>query len=232
MSMKRTGGGVAVLFVVVALLLTMVALPGVAAQERSDQPPKMGTPVSNLTVVVFDTETTGLSAAKERIVEIGAIKIRNGVIIEERNWLINPDRPIPPRITKVHGITDEMVKGQPRFPVAYEEFLEFSEGAVLVAHNARFDVDMMRAEIGRAGLTPPANLVIDSLKLFRKWYPDAPNHKLGTLATHVGLQADGLHRGDADSRFTALVLIEGLQRNPECTTLRRLLAAAGGALVF
>lgn len=207
-------------------------LPAAAAQQVSEGLPKMSTPIRELTIVVFDTETTGFSADKDRIVEIGAVKIRNGEIVEERNWLINPQQPIPARVTKVHGISDGMVKDKPAFAAVYPEFEAFVSNALLVAHNARFDVDMVRAEIERANLESPPYLVIDSLRLFRKWYPDAESHKLGALADNLGLGAKGLHRGDVDSRYTALILFEGLKQHPACNNLKKLCVAAGGVMMF
>ena len=221
-----------VLMAVLALALPGWVMPVAAAQAVMDGMPKLSTPISSLTIVVFDTETTGLSPSKDRVVEIGAIKIRNGEIVEERDWLINPQQPIPPRVTKVHGISDKMVKDKPAFAAVYAEFQEFVGDAILVAHNARFDVDMMRSELTRADLEFPPNMVLDSLKLFRKWYPEATSHKLSFLASHVGIAGDGFHRGDADSRFTALILFDGFKRNPKCDTLRKLCSAAGGVMVF
>ena len=223
---------------VVGLAMTLVltgpvtVLPVAAAQGVIEGMPKLSTPIKDLTLVVFDTETTGFSATKDRIVEIGAIKIRNGEIVEERNWLINPQQSIPSRVTKVHGISNAMVKDKPTFAQVYPEFQAFVGNAILVAHNARFDVDMMRGELNRANLDLPENVVLDSLKLFRRWYPEAETHKLGDLANYIGLQGDGFHRGDVDSRFTALILFEGLKRNPKCDNLRKLSAAAGGMMVF
>ena len=101
-------------------------MPVAAAQAVMEGMPKLSTPISSLTIVVFDTETTGLSPSKDRVVEIGAIKIRNGEIVEERDWLINPQQPIPPRATKVHGISDKMVKDKPTFAAVYAEFQEFA----------------------------------------------------------------------------------------------------------
>lgn len=217
---------------VVILSALGLSASGVVAQESGGALPKMSTPVSNLTFVVFDTETTGLSPGKDRIVEIGAIKIQNGQIVEERDWLINPGQPIPARATKVHGITTEMVKDKPSFAEVYPEFQAFVGDAILMAHNARFDVAMVKEEVERNELAHPGNVVIDSLKLFRTWYPEAENHKLAYLAEHVGITGDGFHRGDADSRFTALILFEGLKSHTNCTTLRKLLAASGGVTVF
>lgn len=210
----------------------VLSASGAVAQESGGALPKMSTPVSNLTFVVFDTETTGLSPEKDRIVEIGAVKIRNGKIVEERDWLINPGQPIPARATKVHGITTEMVKDKPSFAEVYPEFESFADDAILIAHNARFDVAMVKEEIERNNLSHPGNVVIDSLKLFRTWYPEAENHKLAFLADYVGITGDGFHRGDADSRFTALILFEGLKSHTNCTNLRKLLAACGGVIVF
>lgn len=230
--MKNDARSIVVVCALVGLLGTGLVLPGVAAQGVMEGVPKLTTPLSDITIVVFDTETTGFSPTKDRIVEIGAIKIRNGEIVEERDWLINPQQAIPARVTKVHGISDAMVKDKPTFDKVYEEFQAFVGDAILVAHNARFDVDMMRGEVERAGLATPPNVVIDSLKLFRKWYPDAESHKLAPLASYVGIGGDGFHRGDADSRFTALILFDGLKRYPKCDTLRKLCSAAGGVMVF
>ncbi len=217
---------------IVILGSLVLSASGAVAQESGGALPKMSTPVSNLTFVVFDTETTGLSPGKDRIVEIGAIKIRNGTIIEERDWLINPGQPIPARVTKIHGITDEMVKDKPSFAAVYPDFQAFVGDAILIAHNARFDVAMVKEEVERNNLSHPGNVVIDSLKLFRTWYPEAETHKLSDLAAHVGITGDGFHRGDADSRFTALILFEGLKSHPNCSNLRKLLAASGGVTVF
>jgi DNA polymerase III epsilon subunit family exonuclease len=194
--------------------------------------PRMNTFVKNLTIVVFDVETTGFSATRDRVVELGAVKIRNGEVVATTNWLINPGRTIPTRAAKVHGITDAMVKDKPGFAAIYPEFVEFIGDAILMAHNARFDVDFVRGEITRAELPLPSNAVIDSLKLFRRWYPDASSHKLGDLAQLIGLQTEGLHRGDADAEFTARIMMDGLTRNPDVKTLRQLLADAGGLIVF
>jgi len=182
--------------------------------------------------VVFDTETTGFSRTYDNIVEIGAVRIRNGEVLEEKSWLINPHRPIPRRASQVHGITTPMVKSAPSFAEVYPEFLDFIGDAVLVAHNARFDIEMVRAEAERNELAMPQNVVIDSLKLFRKWYPEAPSHQLSVLAEQVGVAGDGFHRGMADSRYAALILFSGLRDHPRCNNLRKLFAAAGGIMVF
>jgi DNA polymerase III epsilon subunit family exonuclease len=213
--------------------LALVApAPAQAVDSTPGALPRLSAPVKDVTFVVFDTETTGFSAQQDRIVEIGAVKIRNGEIIEEREWLINPGRPIPRRATLVHGITGQMVSRKPSFAEVYPEFVEFAGNAVLVAHNARFDVDMVRAEVERNGLIQMPNVVIDSLKLFRRWYPAAGSYKLSPLAKYVGISGEGFHRGMADSRYAALILFDGLRNHPKCDNLRKLFAASGGMLVF
>ncbi len=210
----------------------LLAGPVLAWEPAEAALPKLTSSIPDVTFVVFDTETTGFSATYDRIVEIGAVKIRNGEIIEERSWLINPQRTIPRRVTGVHGISGQMVRNKPTFAEVYPEFVEFAGDAVLVAHNARFDVDMVRAEVERNGLEQMPNVCLDSLKLFRKWWPAAQSHKLGALAEQLGIAGEGFHRGMADSRYAALILFSGLQQHPTCNNLRKLFAAGGGVLVF
>lgn len=214
------------------VVLALLAGPVLAWQPADAALPRMTSSIPDVTFVVFDTETTGFSAKDDRIVEIGAVKIRNGEVIEERSWLINPQRTIPRRVTGVHGITGQIVRNKPTFDEVYPEFVEFVGDAVLVAHNARFDVDMVRAEVDRHGLDQMPNVCLDSLKLFRKWWPSAKSHQLGALAEQLGIAGEGFHRGMADSRYAALILFNGLQQHPACNNLRKLFAAGGGVLVF
>lgn len=195
--------------------------------------PRMSTPVSRLSVVVFDTETTGFSPSKDRVIEVGAVKIQDGKVVATTNWMVNPGRAIPKRATEVHGITNEMVKDKPSFAEIYPEFLAFIGDSVLMAHNARFDVDFVRAEIVRADQALPSNACVDTLKLFRSWYPEAPSHKIGVLVDFIGLKLEGdLHRGDVDAEITGLIYLDGLTKHPRVKTLRQLLADAGGLIVF
>ncbi len=231
---RRISAGCWIVAGVLGVAFGMVgAMPSVAqAALDNGALPKMSTPLKDVTLIIFDVETTGFSAEKNRVVELGAVKIRNGEILERTNWLINPGRTIPKRVTKVHGITDAMVKNKPSFAEVYPDFLAFIGDGLLVAHNARFDVDFVRAEITRAEQPLPSNAVIDSLKLFRRWYPGSASYKIAALTEHIGLAAEGLHRGDVDAVYTGLILLDGLNRHPRVKTLRHLLADAGGLLVF
>lgn len=132
--------------------------------------------------VAVDTETTGLSARSDRVVELGAVKFRaDGTILCATNWLIHPGCTIPPRATAVHGITSEMVRQSPGFATVWLEFLSFCGDAVLLIHNAPFDLAFWRAELKRAQLNLPSVRAIDTVPLFRRWFPDAPGHSLDVL---------------------------------------------------
>lgn len=218
----------------VCLTLAAAGVSSSVAQAALDNAalPRMSTPVKDLSFVIFDTETTGFSAEKDRVVELGAVKIQNGQIVATTNWLINPGRTIPKRATKVHGITTAMVQNKPVFAEIYPEFLAFIGDSLLMAHNARFDVDFVRAEIMRADQPLPSNVVVDSLKLFRKWYPESSSYRVGELAQYIGLTTEGLHRGEVDAEFTGLILLDGMERHPKVKTLRHFLADAGGLIVF
>lgn len=188
--------------------------------------------VDEITLIAFDTETTGLSPKSDRIVEIGVAHFRQGQPEEPVSWLIDPGREIPAYATKVHGISDAMVKGQPPFKDIYPRFLDVAGDAVLLAHNASFDLRFISAEANRNDLDPPGNQVIDTLKLFRKWFPDAPSHNLGKLAEYVGIELGAMHRAEADATLMLRILQKGLaSRGPE-VTWDDLVRDAGGLMQF
>ncbi len=217
------------------IVLTLGILPVDAAKAAKKAPlsfPAITQSVADTTFVIFDTETTGFSAKYDRIVEIGAVKIRNGKVIDEGTWLINPQRSIPARASSVHGITEDMVEGQPTFEDVYPEFKAFIKDAVLVAHNARFDISMMRAELQGAGIELPTNQVIDSLRLFRNWFPETKSHQLSALAAHLNIKGDKFHRATADSLYAGLILFKGIEQKKDVDTLGELLADAGGPMLF
>ena len=195
-------------------------------------PPK-NTLISNVTFVVFDTETTGFSPKNDRLVELGAVKFRNGKVLEEKTWLINPRRSIPSFVQRVHGITPEMVKDSPTFKEVFPEFNEFIKGCVLIAHNANFDVSFMRAEMARNQIEPPQNLTIDSLKLFRAWYPDLKSYRLGDLADYTKVAGGTFHRAEADSHYVFLIFENELQkRQQQSLKLSDIYSEAGSPLRF
>lgn len=190
--------------------------------------PTAATRFENVTFVVFDTETTGFSPSKDRLVEIGAVKIRNGVNLGEKTWLINPQRYIPWYVQQVHHITPEMVEDQPTFAEIYPEFLEFIDGSVLIAHNARFDIRFVAAEAVRNGLPPPKNAVLDSLELFRHWYPELQSHTVGDLVNLYQIPTEGLqaHRATDDSIFVYHAIQKEMERRSEYPRFGELLKAS------
>jgi DNA polymerase-3 subunit alpha (Gram-positive type) len=168
----------------------------------------------------------------DRIVEVGAVKFRNGEVIEEKSWLVNPQRDIPYWATKVHGITDDMVKGKPTFKDIYPEFQKFINGSVLMAHNAKFDISFVKAEIKRAGCELPPNQVIDSLGLFRKWYPNSKSHSVEAVARHAEVKTDTLHRASADSMYVFLIFDKGVKERNDKFKLGDIYGECGGPLKF
>ena len=209
---------------IAAFALSFCILSAVAAESTTVVPhpfrmPTPATKFANITFVVFDTETTGFSPVKDRLVEIGAVKIRNGEVLGEKTWLINPQRYIPYFVQEVHHITPEMVRDKPVFAEVYPEFLEFIDGAVLVAHNAPFDVRFIAAEALRNGFPVPKNAVVDSLALFKRWHPDMPSHTVSSLIERFGIDTEGLqtHRATDDSIFVYQAIqkeLEGRDAEP------------------
>ena len=214
--------------------LVFLAARAVSAEEERNgsRNPPVNSFVSNVTFVVFDTETTGFSPTTDRIVELGAVKFRNGEVVEEKSWLINPGRKIPYWATKVHGITDEEVKNEPAFADIYPEFLEFISGSVLIAHNAKFDISFVKAEATRAGRELPANKVIDSLALFRKWYPKSSSHSVAAVAKHAAVCTDTLHRAAADSMYVFLIFDKSIKERNEKYKLGDIYDQCGGPMKF
>jgi DNA polymerase-3 subunit epsilon len=168
----------------------------------------LGTPLSEVTFVVVDLETTGGSATESQITEIGAVKVRGGEVLGEFQTLVNPHEPIPAFIQLLTGITDAMVADAPRIEQALPAFLEFSAGAVLVAHNAGFDISFLKAASLATGHEWPRPKVLDTVHLARQLVTrdEAPNHRLASLAVLFGSQTTPDHRALHDARATVDVL--------------------------
>lgn len=162
------------------------------------------------TYVVFDIETTGLSKEKEMIMEIGAVKVADGKIIERFSTFVNPQRPISAEITKLTGITDDMVKDAPTIENVLPEFLKFCEDTVLVAHNASFDTGFIRIAAERAGLGELHHTIVDTLELARALLPELNKHKLDIVCEYLGVTLNGHHRAVNDAEATAEVFIKFL----------------------
>lgn len=175
---------------------------------------EIGEPLHATTFVVVDLETTGGSPATCAITEIGAVKTRGGEVIGEFQTLVDPGAPIPPMIVALTGITDAMVVAAPRIEQVLPSFLEFLGDAVLVAHNARFDVGFLKAACREHGYRWPGNEVVDTVTLARRatTKEEAPNKKLSTLARVFGTRVTPNHRALDDARATSEVLHGMLER--------------------
>ncbi|BDV43652.1 DNA polymerase III subunit epsilon [Geotalea uraniireducens] len=157
--------------------------------------------------VAIDVETTGLSPARgDRVIEVGAVALEAGEVVGEFVSLVAPGRPIPHHVSRIHGITDEMLRGQPRPEEIYPALREFIGGGTLVAHNARFDLVFLRHEFGRLGLGLD-NSAVCTLMMARQRLSHLADHRLETVARHLlgGLQVGRLHRALDDARLTARV---------------------------
>lgn len=159
------------------------------------------------TYVIFDIETTGLSAKKNKIIEIGAVKIRNGIVVDKYSTFVNPKEPIPYPIEKLTGINDRMVLSAPTISQVLPEFIEFCSEAVLVAHNAEFDVSFI---IENANLLKIKTdfTVIDTVALSRMLLPNLKRYKLDSVAKELNVPLDNHHRAVDDAGCTALIFLK------------------------
>ncbi len=156
--------------------------------------------------VVLDVETTGFSPRRgDRIIEIGAVTLEGETVTNEFTSLINAGRPIPRTATKVHGIIRKMLADRPQPEEVFPAFARLIRNTTLIAHNAQFDLNFLRAEFRRLGLRLP-NRHRCTLNLSRRLYPNLPNHKLGTICRHLFDDIDDTavrHRALDDARLTA-----------------------------
>lgn len=163
--------------------------------------------LSQVTFCVVDLETTGSSSSVGGITEIGAVKYRGGEEVSRFSTLINPGQPIPANIVMLTGISSSMVADAPRVEEVLDVFLDFVQGTVLVAHNARFDVGFLNAALERHGYDPLSNAVVDTVTLARRLVrSEVPNCKLSTLAAHFNFPHQPIHRAMDDVLATGDLL--------------------------
>ncbi len=155
-------------------------------------------------VVVFDIETTGLSPQTCKITEIGAVKVKDGEVIEVYNSLVNPGVPIPEEVVRLTGITDEMVKNERPISEVLPEFLSFIGDRMLIAHNAGFDVSFIRRAAEDLGL-PFTNAYLDTVAMSHYVNPDLKKHKLNILAEYFGLGDFNHHRASDDAEILSRI---------------------------
>ena len=163
--------------------------------------------------VVFDVETTGLSVTGgDRIIEIGAIRVNNGEIVDKYESFVNPERNIPQEAQAINNISDDMVKDAPKADVVLPEFLAFIGGASVVGHNVKFDLGFVAYQLAQIGRKFRSDTpAIDTLKMAKHLVPHLTRHTLSHVAQYLGIKVDETHRALADVELTVKVLLKLLQ---------------------
>ena len=172
--------------------------------------PILRQPLDEATYVVVDLETTGSVIGVDEIIEIGAVVMRAGQVIEELDTLIWSDRKIPPWVARLTGINNEDLEGAPTFSDVAETLTRMIDGRVFVAHDIRFDLPFLRWEFARRGLARPAVTGLCTLQLSRLVWPEAGSRSLPDLARHFGISHDNPHRAADDARATAGILLRAI----------------------
>ena len=172
------------------------------------------------TYVVFDIETTGFSPVKNKIIEIGAVKVAGGQIVDSFSAFVNPQVPIPFRIEQLTGINDDMVVDARTIEEVLPEFLEFARGSIFVAHNANFDMSFIM-ENARQQQIPLDPTYVDTVGIARVLLPNQAKHTLDAVAKTLGISLENHHRAVDDAQATAEIFVKFIPmlREQGCTTL-------------
>lgn len=170
--------------------------------------------------VVFDIETTGFSPVKNRIIEIGAVKVEDGRIVDKFSTFVNPKTPIPFRIEQLTGISDEMVMDAPVIEEVLPEFLKFCEGTIFVAHNASFDMSFIMENAARQNI-PLDPTYVDTVGIARVLLPHQAKHTLDAVAKTLGVSLENHHRAVDDAGATAEIFVKFIPmlEQRDCHTL-------------
>ncbi len=160
--------------------------------------------------VVFDLETTGFSPETNRIIEIGAVKVQNGKIVDKFSTFVNPQVPIPFRIEQLTSINDSMVIDAPVIADILPEFMKFCEGCVMVAHNADFDMSFIKKNCQRLDI-PCKPMIVDTVALARVLLPNLNRFKLDTVAKALGVSLENHHRAVDDAGCTAEIFVKFIE---------------------
>jgi DNA polymerase III epsilon subunit family exonuclease len=172
--------------------------------------------LKDLDFVVVDVEATGAKTPPNRLIELGAYRIRGGRIVDKFLSLVNPEIPIPRFVVTLTGITNEMVKRAPLFAEVAPQWLDFVSDSVLVAHNAPFDTNFLNHEVSR--VYPGHRMVnphLCTVRLSRRTFPDLINHRLDTIARHFSIPIVSRHRAGSDALATAEIFLLLLSRLEE-----------------
>ncbi len=177
-------------------------------------------------IVVLDFETTGLDTNREHVIEIGAVKLLGNTVVDSFGTLVNPGVPLKPKITEITHITDMMLRDMPSAESTIPQLMDFIGDCAVAAHNASFDISMLRTELRRLGRTFQGP-VIDTLSFARKLYPQLKSHRLGAVCKALGVSLKDAHRAVNDAAATAQCLArmleaakeKGAERLPDLNTV-------------
>lgn len=173
---------------------------------------------------IVDTETASIEEVRSaRVCEIGAIKTRNGQVLDRFQSLVNPTVPMAPGALQIHKISDEMVKDAPKFEGLAPKLQEFMRGSILVAHNTAFDAIVISSEMERAGLPPWKGACIDTIVLARKGFAGIPSYGLDSLIRFFNLSVPDRHRVMGDCEATLHVFWQCVHRLKETGKVKTLL---------
>ena len=172
-------------------------------------------PLRDTNFVVVDLETTGLKPGPAAITEIAAIRIEQGRLVEEFHSLVNPGRRVPAQITRLTGITDEMLRDQPRIDAVFPQLHTFIGSMPLVAHNADFDLAFLNFDARRLLSNPLLNPSVCTLRLAKRLLTGIRSRSLDSVASHLGVSGPDRHRALGDARITAEVFLIFLEQLPE-----------------
>ena len=175
---------------------------GTPVAYRADEPRDL----ASAEYVVFDVETTGLSAVYDKVIELAAVKMKDGKVIDQFEEMIDPGFPLSELTINLTHITDDMVHGSKSEVDVFKLFQQFCDGAIMVGHNVTFDVGFLDNGYERHGLADIDNPVIDTLELSRMLHPERKNHKLDTLAKQYKVSLEHHHRANADAEATGYLL--------------------------
>lgn len=173
--------------------------------------------LKDLTFVSFDLETTGLSQIDDEITEFGAVKMRNGLIIDRFDSFVRSPKPIPPKVSELTSITNEQIKNAPTIQELMPKILEFFGDDLVIGHNGRFDIGMLNADLKKMGLEEIQNCWIDTLPLARHLIPLMQSYRLGRVCSYYKIPYDGeaAHRADYDAEVLGLAfnaMIEDMRK--------------------
>jgi DNA polymerase-3 subunit epsilon len=183
--------------------------------------------LSDVTFLAFDTETTGLFPIMHRLVEVGAVCFRlDGRELTTFQSLINPEIPIPRDVQRVHGITDEMIRGKATIGHVLPRFIDFlgAPNTILLAHNAPFDLGFLAMALTRLGIGFPPHCVFNTLDLARHLFPAWSSHSLENVATRLRVANRAEHRALSDARLVKDIFLTMLRRAP---TVKKIADLAG-----